>query len=112
MEIQNKRSFLKYLKLKNGEDRATTGHIFSQNEATSTRNGLNLIVLLAKGAPWEPPDNPDCGQDYRCSSQTDSQTLLNSLNMDTEKQSKCHTEPSPQWASVFGAGRHTTQWEM
>lgn len=71
MEIQNKRSFLKYLKPKNGEDRATTG-IFSPNEVSSTRNGLNLTVLLAKGAPSEPPDNPDCGQDYRYSPQTDS----------------------------------------
>lgn len=58
MEIQNKRSFLKYLKPKNGEDRATTGHIFSPNEASSTRNGLNLTVLLAKG----PHGNPQTTQ--------------------------------------------------
>lgn len=95
MEIQNKRSFLKYLKPKNGEHRAITGRIFSPNEASSTRNGLNLTVLLAKGAPWEPTDNPDCGQDQRYSPQTDSQNLLSSLNVDMEKQSKSHIDPHP-----------------
>jgi hypothetical protein len=37
--------------------RASTGYLSSPNEASSTRNGLHLIKLLAKGAPWEPPNN-------------------------------------------------------
>lgn len=41
----------------NNGDRITNGHLLSANKASSTRFGLHIIELLAKGAPWESPNN-------------------------------------------------------
>lgn len=42
----------------NREERATTRHLLSPNEASSIRNGSHLITLLVKGVPWEAPKQP------------------------------------------------------
>lgn len=47
----------------NGEDRTPTGHILSPNKASSTRNWLHPIELLAEGVPWKLPHS-FCYQDY------------------------------------------------
>lgn len=44
----------------NREDKASSGHLSPPNKANSSRNGLHLIKLLAKGAPWELPNNSGC----------------------------------------------------
>ena len=49
----------------NGGDRAPTGHLLSPNEASSPKIGLHIIELLAKGIPWESPNNTSYFQDYR-----------------------------------------------
>jgi hypothetical protein len=49
----------------NGRVRAPTAHLLSPNEASSIRNGLYLIELLAKGVPWEPPSKLGYSQGYR-----------------------------------------------
>lgn len=42
----------------NRGSRAPPGHLLSPDEASSTRTGLHLIELVAKGTPWEPPNEP------------------------------------------------------
>ena len=41
----------------NRRDRVPPGHFSSSDEASTTRNGLHLIKLLAEGNPWEHSKN-------------------------------------------------------
>lgn len=68
---QHSTSFLKYKHegylnktSNNWGNRTPTGHILSLHEDSSTGNGSHLIRLLAKGVPWEDPNNADCCRDY------------------------------------------------
>jgi hypothetical protein len=41
------------------EEGPPTGHLLLPHKASSTRNRLHLVELLAKTAPWEHPNNSD-----------------------------------------------------
>ena len=47
-----------------------------QRETSSTRNGLHLVELLAKEAPWKPPITQDIVRIIGYSSDTDGLVLL------------------------------------
>lgn len=48
----------------NSGDRVPSGYLLSLYEAFSTRIGLHLTGLLARGAPWESTKNPGYYQNY------------------------------------------------
>lgn len=54
------------IKLPNNRgDKVPTGHLLSSKEASTTRVGLRLIELFARGVPWESVNNPGCCKDNR-----------------------------------------------
>lgn len=54
------------MKLPNNEgDRSSPEHPFTLNAASTTRNELHLIELLAKGIPWEPLNSLGYCQEYQ-----------------------------------------------
>lgn len=38
---------------KNGGEKTPTGHLSLPNETSSAKNGIHLVELLVKGAPWK-----------------------------------------------------------
>lgn len=50
---------------------ASTGHLSSSNETSSTVNELHIIEPLAKEVPREPSNNPGYFQNFGGSPQTD-----------------------------------------
>lgn len=47
----------KWMLLNYRKDSSSTWHILSPNDDYIAKNGLHLIQLLAKAAPWEPQNN-------------------------------------------------------
>lgn len=68
--------------------------VIHPNEASHSGNGLSLINLLAKGTPWEPPNNPT--KTTGCSPQTDSKLLLQKTTP-TQLNEQGQGELGPVW---------------
>lgn len=60
----------------NEVDRVPTSHFLSPNEASSTRTGLNLTRLLAKGSHENPQSTEVVVKTISCSPKTDSRSPL------------------------------------
>ena len=96
---------------------APTGHLLSQNEAFSTGIRLHLTELLAKGAPWDPPNKPSCCQASRLPSTNWQQRPVAEDSTYTTHWTwgtlaGVNTEPSPLHASIFGTGRYSARYHM
>ena len=59
-----------------GEDKSPTRPLSPLCETSNTRNGLYLIELLARGAPWKPQTTKAISKVIVCSPQTDGKALL------------------------------------
>lgn len=60
----------------NGRDRAPIRHLSPPKENPSARNGLHLIKLLVKEAPWNPQTTHVISKAFDCSPESGGKTLL------------------------------------
>jgi hypothetical protein len=91
-----------------------TGHLSSPSEASSTRNGLYPINLLAKEVLWEHPSNPGYGQG---SPQVNSKALLlkkTPIQLTEHREVKlepAYLEPSPLTTSIINTGIYSACYQ-